>query len=186
MTGFALKGLATRKLRSLLTMVAIVLGVAMVSGTYVLTDTIEVAFDSIFTKSYDDTDAVVTGTKQVEWSESGKAVVPVALLEKVRALPEVEEASGTLLDFSGDTDQAQLLDKQGKPIQNGNPTFGFGIDPGAERFNPFDLTTGRWASAPDEVVIDAETASKYDYAVGQQIGVAAQGPVREFEIVGVA
>ncbi len=186
MTAFALKGLATRKLRSLLTMLAIVLGVAMVSGTYVLTDTIEVAFDSIFTKSYDETDAVVTGTKQVEWSESGKTVVPEALVAKVRSLPEVESATGTLLDFSGDTDQAQLLDKQGKAIQNGNPTFGFGIDPDAERFNPFDLTAGRWANRDDEVVIDAETASKYGYAVGQRIGVAAQGPIERFRIVGIA
>ena len=48
----ALRGLAARKLRSILTAIAIVLGVAMVSGTLVLTDTIEKAFDSIFSSSY--------------------------------------------------------------------------------------------------------------------------------------
>ena len=49
MTKFALKGLFTRKLRTVLTALAIVLGVAMISGTYVLTDSIDSAFDQIFT-----------------------------------------------------------------------------------------------------------------------------------------
>ncbi|HEY2936366.1 MAG TPA: ABC transporter permease, partial [Gaiellaceae bacterium] len=56
----ALKGLAGRKLRSALTALAIVLGVAMVSGTFVLTDTIQKGFDSIFTVSYKNTSAVIT------------------------------------------------------------------------------------------------------------------------------
>ena len=58
-----------------LTAIAIVLGVAMVSGTLVLTDTIDKAFDSIFSSSYEQTDAVVTGRKLVEWSQTGKAQV---------------------------------------------------------------------------------------------------------------
>ena len=49
----ALKGLRGRKLRAFLTAIAIVLGVAMVSGTYVLTDTITKAFDGIFSGSYE-------------------------------------------------------------------------------------------------------------------------------------
>ena len=61
MISVALRGLAGRKLRSVLTAVAIVLGVAMVSGTYVLTDTIDKAFDNIFSETYANTDAVVSG-----------------------------------------------------------------------------------------------------------------------------
>ena len=60
MTSVALRGLAGRKLRAFLTALAIVLGVAMVSGTYVLTDTIKSAFDQIFAGSYENTAAVVT------------------------------------------------------------------------------------------------------------------------------
>ena len=56
----AIRGLLARKLRSTLTAIAIVLGVAMVSGTLVLTDTIDKAFDSIFSSSYEQTDAVVS------------------------------------------------------------------------------------------------------------------------------
>ena len=61
MIRFALKSLAGRKLRTSLTALAIVLGVAMMSGAYVLTDTIDKAFDAIFVDSYAGTDAVVTG-----------------------------------------------------------------------------------------------------------------------------
>ena len=46
----ALAGLLGRKLRTALTAIAIVLGVAMVSGTFVLTDSIDKAFNSIFTE----------------------------------------------------------------------------------------------------------------------------------------
>ena len=61
MLSVTLKGLAGRKLRAFLTGLAIVLGVAMISGTFVLTDTINGAFTSIFNESYKNADAVVTG-----------------------------------------------------------------------------------------------------------------------------
>jgi hypothetical protein len=51
MTRFALRGLLGRKLRTVLTALAIVLGVAMISGTYVLTDSIDRAFDAIFARA---------------------------------------------------------------------------------------------------------------------------------------
>ena len=89
----ALKGLSKRKLRALLTALAIVLGVAMVSGTYVLTDTIKSAFDQIFAGSYKDTAAVITGKSTVSVSQSGSPTVPASVLAKVKAAPGVEKAS---------------------------------------------------------------------------------------------
>ena len=62
MIRFALKGLATRKLRTALTAIAIVLGVALVTGTYILTDSIKGAFNGIFSEVYRGTDATITGT----------------------------------------------------------------------------------------------------------------------------
>ena len=62
MTRLALRALWGRKLRTVLTALAIVLGVATVSGTYVLTDSISSAFDTIFSSIYRGTDAAVTGT----------------------------------------------------------------------------------------------------------------------------
>ena len=83
----ALKGLAGRKVRALLTALAVVIGVSMVSGTYVLTDTMKKAFDGIFTESYDGTDAVINGKQLVDFSTAGRATVPASMLEKVRRCP---------------------------------------------------------------------------------------------------
>ena len=58
MIGVALKGLLGRKLRTVLTALAIVLGVSMISGTYVLTDTITAAFTDVVDDSYSNSDAV--------------------------------------------------------------------------------------------------------------------------------
>ena len=71
MTKFALKGLLGRKLRTALTCIAIVLGVAMVTGTYILTDSIKGAFGGIFTEIYSGTDATVTGKSAFNLSDSG-------------------------------------------------------------------------------------------------------------------
>ncbi|MGN6430385.1 MAG: ABC transporter permease [Gaiellaceae bacterium] len=186
MTVVALKGLFARRLRAALTALAIVLGVAMVSGSFVLTDTISKAFDSIFTSSYSHTDAVVSGRKLVDYSNGGNATVSRALLDRIRRMPDVAAASGALVDLNGDSTHATLL-ARGKAIQtNGNPTFGFGIDPSQARFNPLKLKDGRWATGPNEVVIDAQTAKKHHFAVGDTIGVAAHGPRRSFRIVGTA
>ena len=70
MTRAALKGLLQRKLRALLTAMSVVLGVAMVSGTFMLTDSIQGAFDTIFESSYSETDAVVSGKPIVEGASS--------------------------------------------------------------------------------------------------------------------
>ena len=69
----ALKGLAGRKLRAALTAVAIVLGVAMISGTYILTDTIKSAFGTVFTTVYKHTDVVITGKSAVSGEEEKAA-----------------------------------------------------------------------------------------------------------------
>jgi putative ABC transport system permease protein len=109
MTTVALRGLLGRKLRTILTGVAIVLGVALVSGSFVLTDTISKAFDNIFAASYDKTDAVVSGRKIVDYSNGGNATVSPALLQRIRSLPDVQAAAGQVLDLNGNSTQAKLV-----------------------------------------------------------------------------
>ena len=60
MTRVGLRGITTRRLRTVLTALAIVLGVAMVSGAYTLTDTMRGAADSLSSSAYDGTAAVVS------------------------------------------------------------------------------------------------------------------------------
>src|SRR4051794_13772536 len=181
-----LKGILGRKFRTILTAFAIVLGVAMVSGSYVLTDTISKAFNVIFASSYSQTDAVISGKKVVQYSQSGNALVSPDVLSLVRNVDGVGAASGEIIDYTGNSDQAKILDKQGNVITgNGNPTFGFGIDPDQPRFNPLKLTVGRWADGKDEVVIDAATADKYGFHVGDRVNIAVGG-IHRFRLVGIA
>ena len=57
------KGLLGRKLRTALTAFAIVLGVAMVTGAYVVTDTMLGAAKKLENASYSGSDAVVSAKK---------------------------------------------------------------------------------------------------------------------------
>jgi putative ABC transport system permease protein len=91
------------------------------------------------------------------------------------------------MDFSGSSTQATLVGRDGKPLgSNDNPTFGFGIDPQAERFNPLTLVGGHWASGPGEVVIDAAAAEDGGLEVGDSVGVATDATTRLFRVVGIA
>ncbi len=183
----ALRGLAGRKFRTVLTAIAIVLGVAMMSGAYVLTDTIDKAFNAIFVESYAGTDAVVSGKGadiSFEGEQSEPPPIPEEILEQVRAVDGVEVATGSVTDF-----QTKLLKPDGESIDTGGaPSFAFGIEtaPEYDRFNPLNLVEGSWPSGSQEVAIDEGVADDENLAVGDRIGVAALGPARDYEIVGIA
>ena len=180
----ALKGLAGRKLRAVLTAIAIVLGVAMISGTYVLTDTIKSAFGTVFTQVYQHTDAIVTGKSAIGNGNNGALPpsFPASLLPKVQALPGVAEASGGISDY------AYLVGHDGKVVSgHGAPPLAFGVHANADqRFNPLVLVSGHWPSGPNEVAIDANTASTANFSVGDSIGVIARGPLQHFTVSGLA
>lgn len=182
-----IQGLLGRKVRTILTGFAIVLGVAMVSGTFVLTDTITKAFDSIFVGSYRNTGAVISGKELVKGAASGNATVPQSLLAKVRALPGASAAAGQLFDVRGNGDLVRLIGRNDKELGSSEaPHFGWGIDTSQPRFNPLKLAAGHWAASPYDVVIDASTFKKQHYKVGDQIKVAGAGASQRFRISGMA
>jgi putative ABC transport system permease protein len=181
-----LKGLATRRLRTALTALAIVLGVALVAGTFVLTDSINNAFGSIFQTVYRGTDATVTGRNALDTgagasNQNGPSAAPSfpqSVLARVLTVPEVRNALG------GVSGTPQLI-KNGKAIAfGGAPNLGFSVDPSKPQFNSLDLVSGRWPG-PDQVVVDTNTASKKKLHTGQQIGVQATGPIVSMRISGL-
>jgi putative ABC transport system permease protein len=182
--GFALRGLLARKLRTVLTALGIVLGVSLVSGTYVLTDSISSAFDSIFSENYKNTDAVITGKAGFDVSQEGPQTAAPAfaesLLPAVQRLPEVESAGGAV-----GGEGAHLIGKDGKAIVfGGAPNLGFSVDPDKPEFNSLTLVKGAWPAA-GEVVIDTQTSEKKGFGVGDTIGVQARGPIQRMRIVGL-
>jgi putative ABC transport system permease protein len=182
----ALKGLWLRRGRALLTTLAVVLGVAMVCGTYILTDTIDKAFNSIFSAANAGTNAVVTAKSKVEDSMSGNATIPASLLDQVRKLDTVDEAAGTVEATGFGTDSVRLVGADGKTIGNANaPKLGVGADFSVERFNPFTVAAGRFPHGDHELAIDKGTAEKEHLKPGDTLGVAAQGAEQQFTIAGV-
>ena len=138
MTKVAVAGLLGRKLRAALTAIAIILGVAMVSGTYILTDTIQSAFSTVFTQANKNSDAVVSGKSAIGGNDHNGPTstipsVPESLLTKIRGLSGVEQASG------GISDSAQLIGHNGKVISRGGaPGLAFSYSPDCLN----DLSTG--------------------------------------------
>ena len=77
-----LKSLLARKLRLVLTALAVVLGVAFVSGTLILTDTMNKTFDDLFATAYSGTDVGVRGKSAfdvnvAEGGDSAQSRAPV-------------------------------------------------------------------------------------------------------------
>ena len=183
MTKFALKGLLGRKLRTALTALAIVLGVAMISGTYVLTDSIDSAFDTIFTEVRQGSSAVVTGKAAFDLSDGSGATAPAfpeSVLETVRGVDGVALAEGSV-----DSDSTTLIGRDGKAVVNGGaPNLGFAIAQGDSPFNPLALVEGDWPG-PNEVVIDSGTAKDENFKIGDVIGVQAEGPVEMLKVSGI-
>src|SRR4051812_29479269 len=185
MIAVALKGLAGRKVRALLTALAVVIGVTMVSGTLVLTDTIQKGFDNVFGASYEQTDAVIAGKQIVKGSESGAATVPEPLLAKVRALPEVKAAGGTIAPIA--SNRAEIFGRDGKALGSGDaPQFGLGNDASLPQFSPLKLKTGQWPEGPGQVALDADTAAGQHFKVGDRVTVATLGAKHRYEVTGIA
>jgi putative ABC transport system permease protein len=177
----ALAGIMGRKLRTVLTALAVILGVAMISGTFVLTDSIQKAFDSINSEVRAGSDVVVSGKSAFDLSNGGQGsfapTLPESLLATLQKLPDVQHAQGNV------SNQSTSLVVNGKAVAfGGAPNLGFSVV-GGSPFNPLELVHGSWPKG-QEVVIDSSTASKKHLQVGQTIGVQTLGPVEQFKIAG--
>jgi putative ABC transport system permease protein len=181
MIGVALKGLATRKLRALLTAFAVVIGVAMVAGTFMLTDTLQKSFSGLFTESTSNTDAVIRGKEVVKNSTSGSGVtIPASLLTKVRGLPEVGAAAGEVNPQEANV--ADIYGRDGKKAAR--ESVGTSIDPANAKFSPLRLKTGAWPDGPGQVAIDVGSATKKHYKVGDSIVIGTLGRKHTYRVSG--
>ncbi|HKH25649.1 MAG TPA: ABC transporter permease [Acidimicrobiia bacterium] len=176
-----IKGILARKLRLALTTLAVLLGVAFVSGTYVLTDTMERSFDLIFRRTVTDVDLVVRARDPYTGGGSQRTRIPDTTLDGVRAVDGVATADGTTFGY------AQFVDRSGDSIQNGlAPTIGLSW-PESEA-GPLELADDGISRPPRddrEVLVDEGTARDHGLAVGDRVRVLLQGPAEQFTIVGL-
>ncbi len=180
MTKLALKGLLSRKLRSVLTGFAVVIGVAFVVGTLVFTDTIDESFKNLFERTQQGVDVAIEARQAVKSDFSVPPTMPADTLEKVKATPGVEVAEG------GVSSDGTLLDKKGEPIvSNGPPTLLLSINT-EDRFNALDYESGGPPTSDGEVMLDRGTANKYDFKVGDTVTVSGTAPAKQFKVSGIA
>src|SRR5436190_13643223 len=176
----AIRGMLAHKLRMALTALSIILGVGFVAGSYVLTDTIQRTFSDLFTQTTKGIDVAVR-TKESFSGDNGeqRAPVPATAVDKIKQVPGVAVAEGSMVGY------AQFVAKDGKPVTTGGaPTLGTSIH-AAPQLRISTLRDGRLPNAPDEVVVDAHTAEKQGFRVGDRIRILFQGPPREFTISGI-
>ena len=163
------RGLAARKLRLSLTALAIVLGVMFVTGTLVLGDTLNRTFNVLIGTAYQHVSfqirgkATLPGTDTSVNSTANRRPVPASIAAAVGRLPGVAYVHGSAGGY------AQFLARNGDAIGGGGgSTLGFSFDPN-RRLSPYRLVEGRAPAAPDEVVMDKATATKYRFAVGDRV-----------------
>jgi putative ABC transport system permease protein len=180
MTRLVLRGFLQRKLRVVLTAIAIALGVALMAGTYILTDTINQSFAGIFKTAAKGDSVVVSPTETLGREKSAEeSPITDSMLEQVRGVPGVAEAAGGI--FTPGT----FLDLNRKRLTTGGaPAFIAGELP--KRFESFAPVQGRFPTGPTEVAIDEATASRHGLKIGQQMIVAGAAPARRYTIVGIA
>jgi putative ABC transport system permease protein len=180
-----IKGILAHKLRLGLTALAVVLGVGFVTGTYILTDTMNKAFDDLFRVVNEGVAVSVSGVPKFEANLPGGQTagtaerIPASLVETIRGVEGVRAAEGSLAGY------AQLVGEDGEAITTGGaPTFGVSWTADDE-LNPSTIKSGRGPEATGEIAVDAATARRHGLDVGDRVTVLLQGPAMEATIVGI-
>ncbi len=185
MWNVTMKRLLTKKVRVLMTGLAVMLGVAFVSGTLVLTDTISRTFDNLFTDIYQHTDAAVRekavfgGNNAVT---AGRGRLPASVVGSVKRAPGVAAADGTI------TGIAQIVDKKNKPVGDpakGAPVLGFNWLPDAQ-LRTLRLVEGKGPESAGEIVMDKKSADDTGYKVGATVPVLLKTGRESFKLTGIA
>ncbi|MER8045369.1 FtsX-like permease family protein [Streptomyces sp. NPDC094032] len=175
----ALRNVLAHKARLLMTVLAVMLGVAFVSGTLVFTDTLSSAFRGQSAKSYDDVAVAVTAAPNQQDPNSTPGLSEQTR-QKIAGLDGVAGATGRVSGFAG------VPDKDGKLIGVGWSNKGTNFAPGQNGKDPaYAFTSGEGPLKDDQIALDKESADKGGYKVGDQVRVATNGPVETYTLSGV-
>jgi putative ABC transport system permease protein len=181
MLALTLRGIGARKVRGVLTALAVFFGVAMIAGTLMLTDSVNNSFDDIFAASNSGIDVSIKTKETIEDSR-GAPPPPFdeAVLERVLAVDGVAEASGYVFDPT-----ISVLGADGERVgPAGPPHFAAAVLP--DTFSPWNYTEGGPPEGADEMGIDNFTAEREGWTIGQRVRVAGTGGATEYEISGIA
>lgn len=180
MNKVSFRGLLARKTRVALTIVAVALGVTLIAGTYVFTDTINASFDRIFQVSNQGVDVVVSPNENVVGSDGQPPALSASLLKVIEAQPQVAVAEGSVFDANG-----VILNRKGERMGNGTgPNFISSVNE-VKRFQAITYAAGGPPKDAGEVTLDKSTADREGYKVGDALEVQGDVPRRAYRISGI-
>ncbi|WP_330317442.1 ABC transporter permease [Streptomyces platensis] len=178
----ALRNVLVHKARLLMTVLAVMLGVAFVSGTLVFTSTLSDAYQASSQKGYDNVDVAILPKSSDSGSGAPGAVPRLdrKLLDQAAQVPGAASVTGTVSGFTA------IADKKGQPVGDGFSTLGGNYFPGKDgRDARYPLRDGTAPHGAHEVALDARTADQAGYKVGDTVRISVDGPVREQKLTGV-
>ncbi|NGO46299.1 ABC transporter permease [Streptomyces ureilyticus] len=175
----ALRNVLAHKARLLMTVLAVMLGVAFVSGTLVFADTLSNAFRNQSAKSYDNVAVSVTSHANPD-DPKEEPGLSRKTLDKISAVDGVAGVDGRVEGFAG------VADPDGKLIGVGWSNKGSNFAPGKDgKDRAYTFTDGSGPVKDDQIALDEESATKGEYKVGDRVRVATNGPVKEYTLSGV-
>ncbi|MEU9668593.1 FtsX-like permease family protein [Streptomyces bobili] len=175
----ALRNVLAHKARLLMTVLAVMLGVAFVSGTLVFTNTISEAFQKSSAKGFGQVDVAVTAESQDdEGDRIGKTPeLTQALLDRSAKVPGAGSAIGVVGGFTA------IADKDGKLVGGGFQSQGGNY--WGDKDPRYTLKEGTAPRGPGQIALDSETARRAGYEVGDTVRLSIDGPVLSPEITGI-
>ena len=182
MLRMTITSLWARRRRLAGTSVAVALGVAFLTGTLVLGDTLSANFRDLFTDVSADTDVVVrneTVVKEGGAPDSNRGLIDESLIDAIRGVDGVAHAEGQVVGYGS------LYGTDGEPIGGNGPPRQAGSWITSDELNPYALVEGRAPERPGEVVINRGAAKSGGLHVGDTTVVQTPEPV-DVEIVGIA
>ncbi len=172
----ALRGLRARPLRTALTALAVVLGVAMIAGTYIFTDTINRSFTEVFAQANTGTDVAVSSKKVDDDFFSDPPPLDDGLVAKVRAVDGVQSAAGAVF---GDV---SIRKRDGDPVGNGS--FVSSLQPAP--FEQFRFVAGRAPRDRTEIGLDESTYKEQGFKLGESVKIVGAEGARRYTLTGAA
>ena len=178
-----LRSLWSHKRRLISTALAVLLGVAFMTGTFVLSGTLDKAFNDLFADSNEGVDTVVRGEALFK-SETGagtlRAKLPISVLDDVSGVEGVEAAQPYVLSFTG-----AVLTKDGDALGGQGPPTIFESWIPDETLNSFDIADGRAPEGPGEIAMNKTAVEDGGYALGDDVTLLTQQGREQFELVGI-
>jgi len=172
----ALRGLRARPLRTALTALAVVLGVAMIAGTYIFTDTINRSFADVFSQANSGTDVAIVAEKVDEDFFSDPPPLDERLVARVRAVDGVASVSGAVFA------SVSIRKRDGDRVAS--ESFVSSLQPAP--FEQFRFVEGRAPAGADEIGLDRATFDDEGYALGDKVKIVGEQGAKRYELVGAA